>query len=245
MQPGWQFMGVLQGKVAAFETSRVKALDFQCSCLLHLAVGRVFQKMYSKKLPVFFFFFEFPSGKKQRWLPGCVLHGCTGQRTTSSWWSFSDRLSFLPDRGFGVSWWITIFPLPTWTESWSVKNQATWERCPCFLGWGGGSNAFPCFTSSSVLFWKESEEVDRIRPGVAVRLRLVAPFFAAPPWFFWLWFLFPRSSVNGQGRKHETGQFVEWIDNFHRVDERWKGHCLVVLQHFWKKSCHVIMIFLC
>lgn len=46
---------------------------------------------------------------------------------------------------------------------------------------GGGSNAFPCFTPSSVLFWKESEEVDRIRPGVAVRLRPVAPFFAAPP----------------------------------------------------------------
>lgn len=105
-----------------------------------------------KKTACVFFFFEFPSGKKQRWLPGCVLHGCTGQRTTSSWWSFSDRLSFLPDRGFGVSWWITIFPLPTWTESWSVKNQATWERCPCFLGWGGGSNAFSCFTSSSVFF---------------------------------------------------------------------------------------------
>lgn len=96
-----------------------------------------------KKTACFFFFFEFPSGKKQRWLPGCVLHGCTGQRTTSSWWSFSDRLSFLPDRGFGVSWWITIFPLPTWTESWSVKNQATWERCPCFLGWGVEAMLFP------------------------------------------------------------------------------------------------------
>ena len=61
MQPGWQFMGVLQGKLAAFETSRVKALDFQCSCLLHLAVGRVFQKMYSIKL--LFFFSNFRQAK--------------------------------------------------------------------------------------------------------------------------------------------------------------------------------------
>ena len=56
-------MGVLQGKVAAFETSRVKALDFQCSCLLHLAVGRVFQKMYSKKTACFFFFSNFRQAK--------------------------------------------------------------------------------------------------------------------------------------------------------------------------------------
>ncbi len=46
-----------------------------------------------KRWQLFVFFRCFCSlwGKKQRWIPGCVLYRCTGQRTTSSWWSDSDE----------------------------------------------------------------------------------------------------------------------------------------------------------
>ena len=53
------------------------------------------------------------------------------------------------------------------------SNLGKMSMFPRMGGWKQCLSLFP--HPSSVFFWKESEEVDRIRPGVAVRLRPVAP----------------------------------------------------------------------
>lgn len=78
-------------------------------------------------------------------------------------------------RGFMVDHHLPIANVNGKLVSEKPSNLGKMSMFPRMGGWKQCFSLFP--HPSSVLFWKESEEVDRIRPGVAVRLRLVAPIF--------------------------------------------------------------------